>query len=238
MKGMRDSGVASQNSMDFPMIAIWGTFWSWPLSYLLGDGNGTVPLEPDDNDLVRQFLAGNSRAFDVLVNRFQDRMFNVAYRMVNNHEEARDLTQEIFVRLYKKIGSYRGESAFSTWFHSLAINLCRTQRARLRVRAGREVVSLDDADPDDPERRGKLATARERGPDREAAGQDITSSVEACVAELGLEFREVMVLRDIQGMEYEEIATVLNIALGTVKSRLARARFQVKGALIRKGIVR
>lgn len=196
-----------------------------------------MPGEPGDDDLVRQFRAGDGDAFDTLVRRFQDRMYNLAFRMVNNHEEARDLTQEIFIRLHRKIRSFRGESAFGTWLHSLAINLCRTRLARLRVRAGREVMSLDDTGPDDPESRDRLAQARGPGPDAAAASRDIMNAVGGCIAELATEYREVMVLRDIQGLEYEEIAVALNLALGTVKSRLARARMQVKEKLVRKGIV-
>jgi RNA polymerase sigma-70 factor (ECF subfamily) len=203
-------------------------------------------LERDEKDaagepvreLVEQAQAGSQTAFNELVRAFQRPMFNLAFRMVNNREDADELTQEIFVRMYRSIGKFRGNSAFATWLYAIAVNTCRSRLRRLRRIAHFEVVRLDEererddfgpshveaVDPADPP--GKAMERREIG-----------EQVRKIVAAMPDELKTVIVLRDMQGLAYEEIAAALGCSVGTVKSRLFRARLRAKEKLSREGLL-
>ncbi|MEI6211485.1 MAG: sigma-70 family RNA polymerase sigma factor [bacterium] len=186
--------------------------------------------------LVEAARAGSMAAFDELIRLFQTRIFNLAYRMVNNREDAGDLTQEIFVKLYRSLNKFRGQSRFSTWLYAVAANHCRSGLRKSRRIGFFESRSLDEpldaaegdarhaVEPVDPG--ASPATSLEH--------RELGARIGAVVAGLPEDLRSVLVLRDMQGLEYEELARVLNCSLGTVKSRLWRARFRVKEALERK----
>ncbi len=190
------------------------------------------------NQLVRRAQEGSMEAVDELVRTYQTPIFSLAYRMVNQREEACDLTQEVFVKVYRAIRSFKGKSRFSTWLHALAINTCRSRRKRLRRIGFFEATSLDAVpdgsdsplprhEPVDPGVRPDAAL--ERHETREIVGR--------AIAMLAEEFREVIVMRDIQGLSYEEIALATGCQAGTVKSRLWRARAKVKEVLLREGLL-
>lgn len=186
--------------------------------------------------LVRQAQSGDASAFDGLVRRFSSPMYNLACRMVGNQADADDLAQEIFVKLYRSLRQFRWESRFSTWLYALAANMCRSGlRRRWRI-SSREVMSLDR---DDPTETGQ-PEPRDPGdlPIDAIMRRETREQVESAIAELPDDFRMVIVLRDLQGLEYEEIAQALKCSMGTVKSRLARARLRVKTRLVRQGVVR
>ena len=175
-------------------------------------------------------------AFDTLVRVFQRPMFNLAYRMVNNREDATDLTQEIFVKMYRSVGKFRGASKFSTWLYSLATNTCRSGLRRLRRISDREVMRLDAEEETeqgvrkyDPADTGDL-------PDRRIERKETLRLIQEAIAGLADDFRTVLVLRDMQGLTYDDIAVTLGCSIGTVKSRLSRARIKVKDKLIREGL--
>ena len=188
----------------------------------------------DIDALVRAAQTGNRDAFTALVQAFSGPMYNLAYRMVGNADDAADLAQEIFVKLYRSIGRFQGKSKFSTWLFALGANTCRSGLRKLRRRRDREVLQLNgDAehgiaprDPPDPADR----------PDRQLERRETRQAVEAAIAALADDFREVIVLRDLQGLAYDEIAQALDCSMGTVKSRLARARMKVRDTLIKQGI--
>jgi RNA polymerase sigma-70 factor (ECF subfamily) len=187
-------------------------------------------------ELVRLAREGDMPAAEQLVQTFQTPMFNLAYRMVNQREEACDLTQEIFIRMIRALRSFRGSARFSTWLHALAVNTCRSRMRRLRRIGFFEAHSLD-APP---------AGREDEGPPREAvdAGEQPGMAVERretqeivgrAIARLPEEFREVVVMRDIQGLSYEEISRATGCQEGTVKSRLWRGRARVRDELLREG---
>ena len=179
----------------------------------------------DDEDarvaaLVVRAQSGEMAAFDELVTIFQSRMFNLAYRMVNSREDAADLTQEIFVKMYRSINKFGGRSKFSTWLYALASNCCRSGLRRLRRVSDREVMRLDATIESDSGRRSReLADPAESVPESLGRGE-VKSRVEALIAELPEDARMVVVLRDLQGLTYERIAESLQCSIGTVKSRL------------------
>ena len=183
--------------------------------------------------LVQEARGGSMAAFDELIRLFQGRIYNLAYRMVNNHADASDLTQEIFVKLHRSLDKFRGQSRFSTWLYAVAANHCRTGLRKSRRIGFFESRSLDeplDATEGDARRAIEPADGG-ASPATALEHQELGNRIMAVVARLPEDLRTVLVLRDMQGLEYEEIARVLDCELGTVKSRLWRARFRVKQEL-------
>lgn len=199
---------------------------------------GASPEETPDRDpvedLARQAQAGDEKAFDRLVSRLAQPMYNLAWRMTGNAADADDLAQEIFVKLHRALPRFEWRSKFTTWLYALAANTCRSGLRRSGRIARVEIGGLGAADaqsfpePADPDEGPAVALER----------QDAQAQIEAAIAALPEEFRTAMVLRDVQGLDYLEIAEVLGCSMGTVKSRLARGRSRVKDRLVRQGFVR
>jgi RNA polymerase sigma-70 factor (ECF subfamily) len=196
------------------------------------DGQG-----PDIEGLARQFQDGDTAAFDALVNACESRVFNLAYRIVNSYEDATEVTQDVFVKVHRSIAKFKGRSKFTTWVYSITANTCRNRlRRRKRIRSF-EACSLDDTGADDS-RTSPLFQAVDPNPDASEAHRrsELIAVVEESMASLPYEFRTVMVMRDLQNMTYEEISTALRCSLGTVKSRLSRARNMTQLRLQQLGI--
>jgi RNA polymerase sigma-70 factor, ECF subfamily len=163
-----------------------------------------------DEDLLRRFVDGDEDAFSELMRRHEDRVFAVAYRITGDRSEALDATQEAFISLFKRAKSFRGDSAFSTWLYRIGMNAAYDV-----IRKRRPTV---EARPDLSQELGSSGvTAME-----EAAG--IRSDVAGALAALPAEYREAVVMHDLGGIPYEEIATLTRVSLGTVKSRISRGR--------------
>jgi RNA polymerase sigma-70 factor (ECF subfamily) len=178
--------------------------------------------EPESDEvLVGKYLAGDERAFSVLVERHQTRVFNVALRVLGDPEDARDATQDAFVSMLRKLSQFRGESAFTTWLHRVTLNSCYDiLRKRRRQPMLRLVGDEDDPLPD-------------TGPPVPDHADATVASIEVARA-LQLipeEYRVTMVLADIQDLPYEEIARVLDVPVGTVKSRVHRGRIALARAM-------
>lgn len=189
----------------------------------------------DVEALVRAAQNGCSVSFDRLVNAFSGPIYNLACRMTGNVTEAEELTQEVFVKLYRVIGKYGGQSKFSTWLFALAINHCRSGLRKIRRIAGRECVRLDQSN--DGTRPPPETVDPGVRPDDALMRREVREQIETAIAGLPRDFRVVIVLRDLQGLAYEEVAAALGCSVGTVKSRLARARLRVKTRLIGEGIL-
>jgi len=188
----------------------------------------------DVDALVRQAQGGDEDAFEELIRVFSKPMYNLAYRMTGNAADARDLTQEIFVKLYRAIGSFGWRSRFTTWLYRLAANTCCSGLRKIRRVASAEVVRLDDDRSDEARPHETPDTADL--PNRRLERKELRQRIEDTIATLPEDFRMVIVLRDLQGLTYEEIAGSVGCTIGTVKSRLARARMRVKERLVRDGI--
>lgn len=177
---------------------------------------------PRDAQLVEAALAGNRDAFGDLVSRYQDRLFNTLLRVVGSHEDAADAVQDAFVQAYAKLDSFRGASQFYTWLYRIAMNV-----ALSRGRRRRPTASLDYA----KESAGDEPLAAAPRPEEAVLSQERIQLVQAALAELGDEHRQILVLREIDGCAYEEIAEILELPVGTVRSRIFRARGQLKEKL-------
>jgi RNA polymerase sigma-70 factor (ECF subfamily) len=165
--------------------------------------------EPSDESLLHAFRGGDHQAFTTLVRRHEDRMFALALRMTGSRADALDATQEAFVTMFRKASSFRGESAFGTWLYRIGINACHDL---LRQRARRDEKEGDRPDVED-ERLPRIDEAT-------ALRIDLARAL----AELSEEYREAVVMHDLGGIPYEEIARLTGAAVGTVKSRISRGR--------------
>ncbi len=180
------------------------------------------PPSGDDAGFVERLRAGEGRAFEELVRLYQHRVFGVAVRMLGNGAEAEEVAQEVFLRVHRAIGEFRGEAKLSTWLYTIASRLCLTRLGAGDRRHGREGeetlerLANGHADP---------AVTLERS--------EVEAALHRAIAELPEERRIVVVLRDLEGLAYEEIAAVLDLPLGTVRSRLHRARLDLKDKLER-----
>ena len=178
----------------------------------------------DDHSLVVACRAGQTEAFGVLVRRYQDRLFPTIVRIVGSTEDAQDVLQDAFVRGFQKLDQFHGESSFYTWIYRIAINLAlsghRKNRSRRLSRLNQPGKNQPLVEPADRSPESDPALALERL-EREAI-------VEAALGELGPEHRAVVILKDFDGRRYEEISVLLNIPVGTVRSRLHRARSELR----------
>ncbi len=177
---------------------------------------GTAGAEREDDD-VRLAVAGDTEAFERLYRAHVARVYALAVRLVDR-EWADDLTQEVFIRAWSKLATFRGQARFGTWLHRLAVNLILTRRTSLRSRQGREVAGDDVV--------GLAAAPR-------AARPGTRLDLESAVRTLPTRAREVFVLYDVEGYSHEEIANLMNVTVGTSKSQLHRARMLMREYLER-----
>jgi len=192
---------------------------------------GKKQTRDEDREFVASCQAGEVDAFEVLVRRHQKRMLNIAYRIIGNYEEACESVQDAFISAYKNIKGFKGEAKFSTWLYAIAINHSKNRLKRLRTRRYREAYSTNNPIPTpDGEIQGDPPSNEPTALDRLEA-RDVQQKVQGCINALNAEFREIIILRDIQGFSYDEISAMLKVPEGTVKSKLFRAREGVKDCL-------
>lgn len=180
-----------------------------------------------DEELVEACQAGETTAFDVLVSRWEDRIRGAAFRFLGSEEEARDVSQEAFLKAYRAIGSFKREARFSSWLYQIATNLCRD---RLRRRRTRATVSLEEL-----EEAGRTMVEAGPGADERLQQEELARSVRRAVSSLSDEQREVVVLKEYQGLTFLEIAQALDVPVSTVKTRLYRGLGQLRLHLAREG---
>jgi len=191
--------------------------------------NEKIPDE--DYEIVSLCKRGDADAFEVLVKRHQKKMFNIAFRMLGNRDDASDIVQEACIAAYQNINSFKGMSRFFTWLCSIVINLSRNFLKQVKTQRNFEQFSMDDPVAAGPESIKIESIANEPSVLDRLEKKYIQQKVQDCINTLDIEFREVLVLRDIQGFSYNEISTMLEIAEGTVKSRIFRARDNMKNCL-------
>jgi len=179
----------------------------------------------DDRRLIAECRAGHAAAFGELVRRYQDRLFNAVLRVVDNAEDAADVVQDAFLNAYQSLNSFKGDSEFFTWLYRIAFNAAISLRRKRKA-----VLSFDGlsdatttADPIDPSEYSRPGTTLERS--------EGDAKVLAALGRLSPEHRAVLVLKDMDEQKYEDIAAVLDIPIGTVRSRLHRARLELRDLL-------
>ena len=184
-----------------------------------------------DQELVRAAQQGDQGAFARLVEANQGKIYNLCYRMTGNPDDAADLTQEAFLNAWRGLAKFGGQSSFSTWLYRLAANACIDF---LRREKRRSALSMTLEDGEDEDHQADLPDER-WSPERELERQEAHRALQAGLAALSPEHRQVLLLRETEGLSYQEIAQCLDLEEGTVKSRIARARLALKDYLQKSG---
>ena len=185
--------------------------------------------DPAEQRFIERLVARDERAFNELVELYGDRVFRLLHRLLGRREEAEDVAQETFVQVFKAIGQFRGDAKLATWIYRVAVNLSKNR--------GRYVARRRGAGEDELEPLAERATLEGAigvtsgeipRPDRLAEGRQVEAIVKRCIALIGEDFREILILRDVEDLAYEEIMEITGLPLGTVKSRLHRARADLR----------
>jgi RNA polymerase sigma-70 factor, ECF subfamily len=183
-----------------------------------------------DRRLVRKIRQGDERAFGELVAVYQHRVFGLTLRMMGNRQEAEDLAQEVFMIVHRAIGTWRGEGRFYTWLYRIATNTCKNRIKYLRGRNFHRSVPVEESPEAQAPERGALQGQVE-GPEAVVVGSRLEAAIQRELAALEPEHRLLIVLRDVQGLSYQDILRITGLQEGTLKSRLHRARLALKDRL-------
>lgn len=185
--------------------------------------------EEVEAQLIARLVARDERAFNELVQAYGRRVSALVLRMLGNRAEAEDLTQEVFVQVFKAIGTFRGDSKLSTWIYRIAVNLCKNRTKYLKVRHSGEQDELEAVAERVPlGQASKANVAQIERPDEAMAGKQVERIVQNAIQQIDPTFRECLILRDVEELSYEEIEQITGLPAGTVKSRIFRARAQLK----------
>lgn len=188
-----------------------------------------VPEGPDDRTLVARAKAGNDDSYEELVRRYQQRIYGLCYHLTSNHEDASDLTQEAFVKAWKALHSFKGDSSFYTWVYRIAYNNVLNHLKQRRNRTPH--LSLDDLDFNAEHTPELVELISHITPRRDVSLAELQKRLNEAMLKLSDEHRAVVTLHDIQGLPHDEIATIMHCNPGTVRSRLFYARQQLQGLL-------
>jgi RNA polymerase sigma-70 factor (ECF subfamily) len=188
-------------------------------------------MSSNEQILLERSKAGDVAAFEMLIEAYQKKIFNLAFRMIGNYDDAGDLAQEALIRIFKSISNFKEQSSLSTWIYRITTNVCLDE---IRKKKNRKVLSLDEeihAEDGDMQRQ---IMSDDPLPDELMEKEELRQIISSAIDSLPEDQRLVVTLRDIQGLSYDEIARVLDCPAGTVKSRINRARFALKNVLISK----
>ena len=181
---------------------------------------GGGALEFNERDMIERASRGDAAAFNRLMEQHERRMYAVALRMCGNREDAQDCLQEAMLRVYRAIGGFKGQSSFSTWVYRITMNTCLDELRRKKNRQSTSLDSLLDM--------GWSPSDDTNAPEKQAIRSELRRNLNRAIQELPEEMRSAVVLRDIQGFSYEEIAHMLEINVGTIKSRISRGREKLR----------
>ena len=179
-----------------------------------------------DRILVDRIKAGDEVAFNEMVGKYWDRIYSMVHQLLRNQQDAEEVTQDAFIRAHRGLENFRGDAAFSTWLYQIATNLARNRYWYWWRRKRDKTVSFDQplGDDSDSATLAEIIPAEVEAPDDITVTSEFTERVAASMEKLGKKHREILILRNVQNHSYEEIAGILGISVGTVKSRIARAR--------------
>ncbi|MFZ5989212.1 MAG: RNA polymerase sigma factor [Bacillota bacterium] len=188
-------------------------------------------MNENEKELVEKARSGDVEAFEQLIQACQKKVFNIALRMLGNYDDASELAQEVFLKAYKSIKKFKGDSLFSTWIYKVTTNVCLDE---IRKRKNKKVVSLDEDIEYDGSEIKRQIKDESPGPEAAAESNEIKNVVNESIGVLPDDYKTVIVLRDIQGFSYDEISQIIKCPEGTVKSRINRARQALKKILKEK----
>ena len=191
----------------------------------------SVALQAAESALVERCRTGERMAFDELISTHQDRVLNTAFRLMGNYDEALDLTQEVFLNCFRKIGNFKGDSALSTWLYRITVNTAKNRWKYQYSRGYHKTQSYDAPLEAGVEERVNQFPDAQPTPRKVAVDHEAMAFLEEKLKDLNEEHRDVLVLRYIEELSYEDIADILRISLGTVKSRIHRARAELRDVM-------
>ena len=180
--------------------------------------------------LIGRLKQRDEQAFNEIVRRYGDKVFSLVYRMIGSRSEAEDIAQEVFVTVFKTVDGFRGESKFSTWLLRIAANQSKN-RIKYLSRRPTDVGEVDESAPALPSTPGPVAHAQIQGPDTLLEAAELESLMQKAIASLEEEHRLLVILRDVEELSYQEIGEITGLPEGTIKSRLHRARMEIKEVL-------
>jgi RNA polymerase sigma-70 factor, ECF subfamily len=187
-------------------------------------------IAAEDESLIARIQAGERYAFEELVNKYNTSVYNLALRLSNDREDARDATQDTFLKVYNNIGRFRGDAQLRTWIYRITVNQVANQQRWWRRRRREKTVSLDISSPEETSLSEKLA-ATGQSPEQRALAAEQRKMIVTALEKLKFDFRVAVILRDIEGLSYEEISETLEVSVGTIKSRIARGREELRELL-------
>ncbi len=185
-------------------------------------------MEYNEKDIIEKCKLGDNDAFEILIKNYDKKVYNMIYRIIGNKEDAFDLTQEVFIKVYKSIRNFRGDSSFSTWLYRLATNTCFDENRR---KQNKKTYSLDKPIETELGQLKRDFPDDINTPDEILIKKEMQNLVQKAISMLPEEQRVMIVLRDIQGFSYKEISETLQCSMGTVKSRINRGRLALKNIL-------
>lgn len=180
-------------------------------------------MESHEDKLISRAVAGDGAAFSELMTMHEKRMYAVALRMCANREDAQDCLQDAMLRVYRSIGGFKGQSSFSTWVYRITMNTCLDELRRRKTRSASSLDTMLEG--------GWSPTDGENGPEKQAVASEQRRVLNSAIADLPEDMRSAIVLRDVQGFSYEEIAEMLEVNIGTIKSRISRGREKLRQIL-------
>ncbi|MCX7845288.1 MAG: sigma-70 family RNA polymerase sigma factor [Dictyoglomaceae bacterium] len=183
-----------------------------------------------DKALISLIKSGDREAFNILVKRYEKKVLNILYLQLGPINELEDLAQEVFIKIFKNINKFRGEAQFSTWLYRIVLNLSYDYK-----RKNKNIFSLDDnIDYESEETFEDIIPTTEEDPEKVLEKLEIQRKIREAIKSLSKDYQEVLILREFEGLSYDEIARILNCPIGTVESRLFRAREELKKILIKE----
>jgi len=182
-------------------------------------------VSADDQHLIAECLRGNTAAFGVLVRRYQERLYHSVYRLVENAEDAQDIVQEAFLHAYQSLDGFKGDSLFFTWLYRIAVNTAISFKRKSRALARMEIQQNGEYTFE------PLDTSTASRPEHALEQAELQTRVRQALARLSPEHRAVLVLKELEGQKYETMAEILQVPIGTIRSRLHRARLELRELL-------
>lgn len=182
--------------------------------------------------LVQRAQQGDEEAFGTLILASEKLIYNIALRMMNNPEDAKDISQDVFIKAFKNIAKFDGKSSFSTWIYRIAVNTCIDE---IRKRKGKDTLSMDKEIEGEENSFANQLESNEPTPEVQFLDKEKSIAIQNAINKLSLEHKTMITLRDLQGLSYTEISEAVGISIGTVKSRITRARKNLKDIIMQDG---
>ncbi|MDY6969474.1 MAG: sigma-70 family RNA polymerase sigma factor [Spirochaetota bacterium] len=196
-----------------------------------GRQNTQIPSHLEDKKLINDFQDDITIAFDKLVIKYKDKVFNLCYRLLGDYDEANDCAQETFIKVYKNLNKFKFKSTFSTWLYTITINTCKNRFSSLEYRNNKKIVRIDNPGRTKETVKSLEISDNSFNPETKLERKERKKVIQDAIDSLPQNQKILIILRDIEGKSYDEIVEITGLRLGTVKSKLARARHHLRGLL-------